>query len=493
MRAVLVLFDTLTRKYLSPYSGREHETPNFERLAQRAVTFDNAYVGSMPCIPARRELHTGRSNFLHRSWGPLEPFDESMPALLSQAGVYTHLVTDHYHYFEDGGSNYHTKYTSWEIIRGQAGDPWRGRVEFDPPENVYGAGMFGGHWRQEWINREHLSGALPGVQTFDSGLDFIRENAGSDGWFLQIETFDPHEPFFLTQDEEAALAADERVDEFVWPPYRPITENDAEIRSIRGRYQQVVRRCDAQLGRILDAFDEHDLWHDTLLIVGTDHGLLLGEHGWWGKTGPRSRTGPAWFNEIAHVPLFVAGGGLTAERVAAITSFTDIPVTLLDWFGAQAPESMQGRSLLTDRVPPRDGHIFGSFGGHVNVTDGRYVYMRSNETEQPELHEYTLVPYRLSGAISAEEMADATLSEQSFSFTGDYPLLKVPVASPLQLEIGQHLLFDVQADPEQVNPLDDRAVEQTMIDSLVSLMAQAEAPPEQYQRLGLRKPSGPSA
>ncbi len=42
----------------------------------------------MPCIPARREQHTGRYNFLHRGWGPLESFDDSLPELLKKNGVY---------------------------------------------------------------------------------------------------------------------------------------------------------------------------------------------------------------------------------------------------------------------------------------------------------------------------------------------------------------------------------------------------------------------
>ncbi len=37
--------------------------------------------------------------------------------------------------------------------------------------------------------------------------------------------------------------------------------------------------CDYSLGRILDLMDEYDLWKDTMLIVGTDHGFLLAEHG----------------------------------------------------------------------------------------------------------------------------------------------------------------------------------------------------------------------
>jgi len=100
MRAIIVMFDSLNRHMLSPYADTFVQAPNFERLAERTVMFDHFYAGSMPCMPARREMHSGRYNFLHRGWGPLEPFDDSMPELLRDSGVHTHLVTDHQHYWE---------------------------------------------------------------------------------------------------------------------------------------------------------------------------------------------------------------------------------------------------------------------------------------------------------------------------------------------------------------------------------------------------------
>lgn len=84
MKAIILLFDSLNKNYLPPYGDLLTKAPNFQRLATHAATFDNSYVGSMPCMPARRELHTGRYNFLHREWGPLEPFDDSMPELLKK-------------------------------------------------------------------------------------------------------------------------------------------------------------------------------------------------------------------------------------------------------------------------------------------------------------------------------------------------------------------------------------------------------------------------
>ncbi|MEM7033709.1 MAG: sulfatase-like hydrolase/transferase, partial [Chloroflexota bacterium] len=121
MKAIMVMFDSLKRHMLPPYGCDWTHAPNFQRLADKTVTFEKSYIGSMPCMPARRELHTGRYNFLHRSWGPLEPFDDSMPQTLKDNHIYTHLITDHLHYFRDGGLTYHQRYHTWEYMRGQQG------------------------------------------------------------------------------------------------------------------------------------------------------------------------------------------------------------------------------------------------------------------------------------------------------------------------------------------------------------------------------------
>lgn len=63
MKAIMVMYDSLNREMLEPYGCDWTLTPNFRRLAEKSVQFENCYVGSMPCMPARRELHTGRINF----------------------------------------------------------------------------------------------------------------------------------------------------------------------------------------------------------------------------------------------------------------------------------------------------------------------------------------------------------------------------------------------------------------------------------------------
>ncbi len=69
MKAIMVMYDSLDKHFLQCYGCKWTHTPNFNRLAGKSVRFDNFYVGSMPCMPARRELHTGRYGMLHRDWG----------------------------------------------------------------------------------------------------------------------------------------------------------------------------------------------------------------------------------------------------------------------------------------------------------------------------------------------------------------------------------------------------------------------------------------
>ena len=54
MRIVFVLLDSLNRNAMAPYGSEVVHTPNFTRFQERAITFDNHYVGSLPCMPARR-------------------------------------------------------------------------------------------------------------------------------------------------------------------------------------------------------------------------------------------------------------------------------------------------------------------------------------------------------------------------------------------------------------------------------------------------------
>ena len=107
MKTIFILLDSLNRHYLPAYGASWVKTPNIDRLASRGVVFDNHYCCSMPCMPARRDLFTGRACFLETPWSPIQPWDDCLqPELRRQKGTYSHLITDHFHYFHSGGEGY---------------------------------------------------------------------------------------------------------------------------------------------------------------------------------------------------------------------------------------------------------------------------------------------------------------------------------------------------------------------------------------------------
>ena len=502
MKTVFVLFDSLNRSAMECYGPTEVQTPNFRRFAERAVTFDNHHVGSLPCIPARRDLQTGRLGFLHRSWGPLEPFDDSFPEILRQGGIYSHLATDHHHYFADGGATYHQRYSSWELVRGQAIDRWKPRVNPDLAALKQGFHPVQHHRTNYMINRAHVTEEKEfcGPQVFALAEDFLAANHAEDDWFLQIECFDPHEPFHAPQRFRDLYPRAYDGPVLDWPTYRKVSESAAEVAELRANYAALVSMCDAYFGRLLDLFDAHDLWRDTCLVLTTDHGFLLGEHDWWAKNRM-----PV-YDEIARIPLMIHHLGFADQagtRRAALTQTIDLMPTFLELHGQAIPEDVMGRSLLPVLArdqPLRTAALFGYFGAACNVTDGRHVYHRYPERMTAAgLHEYTLMPTRMMSRFAPEELEGATLAGP-FGFTKGVPVLRLKprcnadgdVVEVQGMDYADTVtrLYDRVADPGQLAPIADPVIEARMAGHLRRLMQEAEAPAELYARFGLEAADG---
>ena len=484
----MVMYDSLNRHMLSPYGCDWTQTPNFKRLADRCVTFDKCYVGSLPCMPARREIHTGRYNFLHRSWGPMEPYDDSMPEILKKNGIYSHLISDHYHYWEDGGCTYHNRYSSWENVRGQEGDHWKACVgEKELPPHL------GECVKQDMVNREYADTVekMAQTKTFQAGIEFLDRNHESDNWFLQVETFDPHEPFYVQDEDLMGFEPEYDGPFFDWPGYHPVTEEEKPyVRHVRNKYAALLRMCDRSLGRILDKMDEYNLWEDTMLIVNTDHGFMLGEHDWWAKSNHIN-----YYEEIVHTPLFIYDPrSRAAGRCDCLVQTIDLAPTVLDFFGLPVPDDMLGHPLgdtIAEGKPVRSTCLYGTCGSQISCTDGRYAYILApaDKNNNP-LYNYTLMPTHMRSMFPTQELQELELSEP-FSFTKGCRLLKIKNQEKKEYldENGEHpyetLLFDLEKDPGERSPISDPALESYFRKEIARLMKENDAPAEQYERMGL--------
>lgn len=488
MKAVMLMFDSLNRRFLPNFGCEWTKMPNFKRLEEKTLTFDCCYGGSMPCMPARRELHTGRYNFLHRFWTPMEPFDESVIVNLKKQGVYTHIVTDHFHYWEDGGSGYLTKFDSHEIIRGQQGDPWIGQVERPKFPPTLSRRCTGENWRHDWVNRSFIDEEekMPQARTFARGLDFIERNYESDNWFLQIEAFDPHEPFFTQQSYKDLYDDDYDGKNLDWPDYGYNGYGEAATKHVQKEYAALLSMCDHYLGKLLDEFDAKDMWKDTMLIVNTDHGFLLGEREMMGKNMM------PWYDELIHIPLFIYDPRHPEkknERRKSLVQTIDIAPTLAEYFGAQPLQFADGHSLtpvICSDEKIRDAALFGVFGGHINITDGRYVYMRAPETSKNEpLYEYTLIANHMNCQFSPDELRETELA--SFEFTRGARVMKIPQKNGISTYWFGSALYDLENDPQQKCPIENKEVEMRLLKQMREMMIANEAPDEQYVRMGICK------
>lgn len=466
-------------------------------------------------MPARRDMHCGRLNFMHRSWGPLEPFDNSFANILSQAGIYTHLVSDHLHYFEEGGNGYAQAFDTWEFIRGQENDPWvamvkpplkRFRESFDPkhydivPEGS--PATRGKMDRWEWkklrhaINREQIREEqdYPTVKCFDEAIKFLQNNKGADNWFLQLEAFDPHEPFMAPKRFKDLYPTDWKGGILDWPRYERSTSSEAEIKEIRSNYAALVSMCDDQLGRVLDVFNQFDLWQDTCLMVTTDHGYLLAEHEYWGKNRM------PYYTEISRIPLFISHPDCRSKagsRTSALTQTPDLMPTILDLYCLPYPNEVRASSILPVLHGTSNGHAavtFGQFGGPIAVSDGRYLMFRFPENVNSEgLNEYTLSPIHMSSAFTVEELQDIRLVEP-FDWTKNVRTMRIAAGAKGKRPPGlteefnkgaRTQIFDLETDPGQENPISDRAVEARLTQHILKVLSEHDAPKEVYRHYNL--------
>ena len=515
----VVLLDSLNRHMLGCYGSHEFETPNLDRFAAtRATRFTNHVTGSLPCMPARHDILCGALDFLWKPWGSIELWEAPITRVLQQAGVTSHLATDHPHLFETGGENYHTDFDGWEYVRGHEGDLWRTHPDPTWAGTPALPARRGGWFYQKQFGVEGLHRGYdesrtffraeedwPGPRTMLDATRFLTEAAPHhDRWFLFVDEFDPHEPFD-TPAPWAGRYFDEPWDEewIIWPPYidggiASGAIDEREARHVRANYGAKLTMIDHWFGHILDTFDRDDLWADTALIVCTDHGHYLGDvrdgKDIWGKPGVPQ------YEPLGHTPLLIhwpgAEGGGTCE---ALTTNVDLFATIADACAAEVAHPTHGRSLaplLTGQADSvRDWAIGGYWGNWVQVTDGRRKYARAPEGENRPLsmwsNRWSTMPTHFDGAppfplpdhravLDTMPGCDVPVIRQRWEADD-----RVPFWAGGRRVVGRHHLYDLDVDPDEQENRHGESVESEWIDLLHTALVELEAPVEQFERLGL--------
>jgi arylsulfatase A-like enzyme len=497
---VIVLLDSLNRHMLGAYGGEEFSTPRIDGFARGALRFNRHHVGSIPCMPARHDILVGALDFPWRPWGSIEVWEEAITRSLASCGVTTMLVSDHPHLFERGGENYHTDFTAWLYERGHESDPWR----TTPDPTWMGTPALPAErsgWRHHYDDSRtyfRSEEEFPGPKTMSAAAEWLRTSASShDRFFLFVDEFDPHEPFDTPAPYAGMYDPGWQGPLAIWPPYAVDAVASGALdprkaKQIRSNYGAKLTMIDHWFGRLLDAITAAGLDDTTGVVLCTDHGHYLGEHDVFGKPAA-----PV-YAELGRIPLLVRWPSEQPRDIDALTTSVDLHTTIADFFDVPVGHPTHGRSLLPlidgTVTSVRELALFGYWGSHVGVTDGRYRYLRgwgdqnfplsvwSNRWSTMPIHQ--LPDLRLptpDRRATLEYMpgTDVPVIRQPYE-PGD----RVPFWAALVPPGASHL-FDAETDPAEKDDRTGTPVEAHMVEAVASELRSIQAPAELLERVGV--------
>ncbi|MGD8817209.1 MAG: sulfatase-like hydrolase/transferase, partial [Acidobacteriota bacterium] len=333
---VLISIDTLRPDRMSLYGHDRPTTPNIDRWAgQSGVTFERVVAASPWTLPSHVSMFTGLDATTHNVNfnTPIPEELELLSERLHADGYFTAAIT--------GGGFVAPEFGFWQGFDVYA--YWQRSVER--------------YWRDQTASGTELPS---GLRRASQLLDEI------DGrpFFLFFHTYEVHSPFhaqlphfeqfygrlpdapgaFVTTRPRAQTAQNG------YKLFRSLALNDPEngihtmgqeeIPLARAMYDSGVAFTDARIGELLAELETRDLLDDTIIVLTSDHGEMLGEMG---------LAGHAYLHEEnVRIPLVISwpAGFEGGTRVDDLVRTVDIAPTILDLLGIEAREGLDGHSLV---------------------------------------------------------------------------------------------------------------------------------------------------
>jgi len=327
---ILISIDTLRADHLPAYGYDKIKTPAIDGLAEDGIVFERAYSHSPQTLPSHVSMLTGRLPFetgVRDDDAGLKANERLLAQMLRERGYATAGVV------------------SSGLLRRATGLA-QGFDFFDDQMPADDRELTASQRRRDGRESEAIA---------ENWLDSV----GSTRVFLFLHLDDPHAPGGPVEHVEGT------------PPY------DGQI-----------AYADEVLGRFLRYLKKHQLYDQSTIVLVSDHGEGLGDHG-------ELQHGLFVYDENIRVPLIVkqAAGLGAGRRVTDIVQHADIVPTVLDLARAPIPRNLRGRSLkpLTDgtgAVPETVVYSESQYGRNrfgwsdlVSIRDGRFEYIRAPHEE----------------------------------------------------------------------------------------------------------------
>ncbi len=328
------------------------QTPNIDNLARRGVLFSNAHCAAPACNPSRAALMTGIRPSTSGVYHNPQPWRES--PVLKDAVSLTQYFMSHGYTAVGGGKIYHGRYPdppSWDEYfpsktKNRPPDP-------SPPEkNING------------LNKAHFDWGPLDVPDAEMGdhtvvswaIEQMRKKHDKP-LFLACGIFRPHLPWYVPRkyfeqfpldDIQLPEVKEDDLDDIpeigkkIARPqgdHKAVTEHNQWRKAVQG-YLASIAFTDAQVGRLIDAFDKTAFAKNTVICLWSDHGWHLGEKLHWRKFA-------LWEEATRNILMFVTPGGATEGAVCGRpVNLVDMYPTLVELCGLPPKKGVEGTSLV---------------------------------------------------------------------------------------------------------------------------------------------------
>ncbi len=385
---ILFVFSDMQRaRSIGCYGDKNARTPNLDKLAGEGMRFDAAISNTPVCCPFRACLMTGQYAHHH---GMISNSVDFYPKVKCIAET-----------FRDAG--YETGYAG----------KWHLEFPKKDSNRTFGFPAMGSQYGKYTHDRDP-------VPDTELAMKFIREKSkGEKPWMFFVSWIMPHSPY------KAPKGFAEHFSKIEIPPDVPAGDARGYAEKNLPDYYGMIECIDNQVGKLMNELEKSGVADDTILVFTSDHGDMIGSHGYKAKRWPHEESSRIPF--LIRYPKTLAAGKVITDPFGA----PDIYPTLAGLAGVQVPKGLDGMDysqLLTGKSdkPPRD-----------------YVYM--------EMH-YAYVPWPGWRAIRTKDML--------YARTVDKPWL----------------LYDLKKDPWEKNNLVDDLSSADMVkkldERLISIMKQ---------------------
>ena len=424
---IVVVSDTLRTAELGCYGGQAH-TPHIDAFARQGVRFVRAYPESLPTIPVRRALHTGRRAYPFRDYRPLkwdivylpgwQAMDNDQDTLaenLADAGYHTGFVTATLPYFAPG-LNFSRGFWQWEFVRGQQQDRWQSPFAV-PDERLAQYGDL-------QALKENLHTLVPmhlantahvrseedtsTARVFQWAMQFLEDNRAGQPFYLLVDCFDPHEPWEAPAEYFGMYGDPEysgrRIVHCGYGPSERFGYTREELAFVHAQYCGLVSLVDTWFGRFMATLDKLELASNTAVLVISDHGTNFCHN-------PRRVIGKpadAMYPGVMQLP-FVArlpGGSGAGSTCQELVYNLDLTATAYDLAGLASGDGLDGRSLLpllqgAPRWTPRE-YVTCRYGHSVCYIDDQTWALGDVDGTAQEIFDLAADPYCQIDVLGSE-------------------------------------------------------------------------------------------